>query len=563
MTPIRELIEGFDEVGSFEIPYARLPARARTAYAQEFVRWSDIGGESERSLLSRPKAGQSTVRAVLAAAEDAVAANRRARTQGVRVAPEVAVARLLDELGQRDRILLSARVWTDQPRSLTAVAEQLGLSPSSVQRIQPRALARFAELIADPVHFTIARWAAELGDSLGLYAPTRFVNDRLHRIGVDPESESARVLLYLAGPYTSRGGWFETSAGRDHAGAAVDAVFERYGAPTTQILFEALVGGGIAPDVVAAYLHNEAGLRRMGDVWIRWTGTLADKIAAVLQVLGSPAVPEAIVDALGGEASLRAIQDALYADDRFVRTSRTTWGLRADGTRVYTGIFDELGTRIDAAGGSIDISELVNDVLSSVSDIDEQSIRLCLNTLAFVTDGALVRRRNDVDDFPPVDPLYTVRGAFRRGDNEIRLALTVTGEMARGSSRPIPPAAAAAIGVLPGERREFRGPYGDIGVVWRLWSTNGPNIGSLRPLVLATVAVPGDTLVLAFRLDDVSVAAECISADVTGLDRLALLLGAPVTDARAALAASVGCPRDTVGQTLRERGDGGLADLIE
>jgi hypothetical protein len=370
-------------------------------------------------------------------------------------------------------------------------------------------------------------------------------------------------LLYLAGAYASRDGWFEISAGRDHAGAAVDAAFERCSTPSTEMLSEALVGGGMAAEVVAAYLEKDAGLRRTGDVWIRWTGTLADKVAAVLQILGSPTNPETIVDAFRGEASLRAIQDVLYADDRFIRTSRTTWGLRAGGTRAYTGVFDELATRIDSAGGSVDISGLVDDVLASVPDIDEQSIRLCLNTLAFVIDGDLVRRRTDDDEFPPVEPLYTVRGAFTNGNNEIRLALTITDEMARGSSRPIPPAAAAAIGVLPGHRREFRGPHGDIGVVWRLSSTNGPNIGSLRPWVLATGAVPGDTLVLAFRLDDVSVAAERISADVTGLDRLALLLGAPVTDAGAALAASVGCPRDTLGQTLRERGDGDLADLIK
>lgn len=565
MTPIHELIEGLDEVGSFEIPYARLPARARTAYSAEFVRWSDIAGESERSLLSRPKAGRATVRALLSAAEDAVAANRRARASGDQIAVPEAVERALGELARRDRMLLSARVWPDQPRSLPVVAAKLGVSPSWVQRNLPRARAAFAELLTNPVHATIARRAVDLGASLGSYAPARFVDDELGRIGVNPGSEAARVLLYLAGPYTSRGGWFENARahGRDNAAAAVDAVFERCSSTSTEVLSEALVSAGMVPEVVAAYLDSEAGLRRMGDVWIPWTGTLADKVAAALEVLASPAVPESIADAFAGEVSLRAIQDALYADDRFVRTSRTTWGLRADGIRTYTGIFDEVATRVDAAGGSIAISDLVDDVMASVPDIDEQSIRLSLNTLAFVTEGALVRRRTDDDEFPPVEPLCTVRGAFRNGDNEIRLAITVTDEMVRGSSRPISPSVAAAVGVAPGTRRAFRGPYGDIAVVWRLSSTNGPNIGSVRPLALATDAVPGDTLVLAFRLDGASVSVERIGAHVTSVDRLALLLGGPVTDVGTALAASVDCPRDILEQTLRDRGDGDLADLID
>lgn len=143
------------------------------------------------------------------------------------------------------------------------------------------------------------------------------------------------------------------------------------------------------------------------------------------------------------------------------------------------------------------------------------------------------------------------------------MALTVTDEMVRGSSRPIPPAIAAAIGVIPGERREFRNPYGDIGVVWRMSSTNGPNVGSVRPLALATGAVTGDTLVLVFRLDDASVAVERIGAELASRDGLALLLGGPVTDAGAALAVSIGCARDGLEQTLRDRGDDDLADLID
>jgi len=63
-------------------------------------------------------------------------------------------------------------------------------------------------------------------------------------------------------------------------------------------------------------------------------------------------------------------------------------------------------------------------------------------------------------------------------------------------------------------------------------------------------------------LDEASVGVECTGASVSAIERLALLLGGPVGDPGAVLATSVGCPRDALEQTLRDLGDGDLADLI-
>ena len=71
------------------------------------------------------------------------------------------------------------------------------------------------------------------------------------------------------------------------------------------------------------------------------------------------------------------------------------------------------------------------------------------------------------------------RGAFRCGDNEIRLALPVNADVLR-SGQPIHPAVASVLGVDPGHRRLFTTLYGQISVLWRLSSTNGPSIGSIR-----------------------------------------------------------------------------------
>ena len=99
-------------------------------------------------------------------------------------------------------------------------------------------------------------------------------------------------------------------------------------------------------------------------------------------------------------------------------------------------------------------------------------------------------------------------------------------------------------------------------VAWRLSSTNGPSIGSLRAAALATAAELTDTLVLAFGLDDGSLHVARISAEVAGLERLGLLLGRTVRNPAAALATSLNCRRADVAAVLRGRGDDDLADLI-
>lgn len=63
-TQLRDLVEGFDSVGSFAVPYARLPRRLG-AYAEEFPRWADFASKTPQALILRPKLGGSAVRALI------------------------------------------------------------------------------------------------------------------------------------------------------------------------------------------------------------------------------------------------------------------------------------------------------------------------------------------------------------------------------------------------------------------------------------------------------------------------------------------------------------------
>ena len=534
-TPLRDLVEGMDEIGSLMIPYARLPRRLG-AYAQEFPQWSDIAGQSPHALLSRPKVGVAAVRALVQAAQDAVKTHRTTADAGS-VGAEAAVARLVGQLDDFDRAILSARVWAPRPQSQRVLAERLGVHPVSVQRNQPRAQARFAELLADPAHREVGEHAAEIGRRLGPYLPANVVDVELRRLGIDPSSQSAQVLLHVAGPYMPRSQWVENTAtgGHTQVAAAVAAVFAGDPAPSTDSLLHALASLGISSGIALTYLESQVQLRRFGDIWVRWTGdTTANMAEAVLHVLGAPATAEAIFATIGAEGgmSLVTVNSALSEDYRFIRASRRTWGLRAWGFTEYAGIAHAIGARIDAGGGTAKVNDLIVDLLAAYPDVAESSVRTYLSTLEFIPKAGMVRRRTAADEWPSVPPLNTVQGAFRNGDNEIRLALPVTAEVLRGSGQAIHAAVAAAVGVTPGERRMFVSPHGEVTVFWKLSSTTGANVGSLRAQAVAVGAPTADTLVLAFRLDDASLEATRLGPNEAAMRRLQQLLGHTVRKPR-------------------------------
>lgn len=564
-TRLCDLVAGFDSIGPFTIPYARLPRRLGT-YAEEFSRWADVADQTPQALLSRPKLGAAAVAALIDAAQQAVRIRKATHAAG-KVGAEAAVALLVARLNDFDQTILSALVWTLDPMSYRVAAERLGASPISVHRNLPRARARFAELLADPAHQEVNEHANAIRRRLGPYLPTHVADVELRRLGLDPGGRAAQVLLHIAGPYARDGQWVESTAGEvgghRQARAAVDAVFETTGAPSTSALLQALEDLGMPPGVALTYLEEQEPLRRFGDVWVRWVSeTTGDMTEAALHVLGAPATAEAIRATIGADRiRLDTLNGRLSEDDRFVRASRRTWGLRAWGLPEYAGIAHAVGVRIDAGGGQANVDDLVADLLRTIPDIGESSVRTFLDTLEFVINANVVRRRTKADGWPPMPPLNRARGAFRNGENEIRVAIPVASDLLRGSGQRIHSAIATAVGVNPGQRRTFTSPHGHIVLHWKLSSTTGANVGSLRAQAIAVGATAGDTLVLALRQADASLDVARLRAGEDPMAKLSALLGRRVDDPVTALATGLDCQPNEVEMILRRRGDDELADL--
>lgn len=561
--PIGELVAGLDTVGALAIPYARLPRRAFTAYAGEFVRWSDLAGQTVESLLERRWAGESTVKALLAAAENAVASYRAAQ-KAPGVGASTAVHRLLSEMSERDVAVLAAQVWPDQPQPQSLVAEQLGVSKVWLTRNRHRIVARFGELLDDPVHRCVQESADRLRSRLGSYAPASLVAAELHGMDIDSiDNIAAQVLLFVAGPYRAHDGWFTntTTMGDQCAARAVEAVFSTHEAPSTGKLTRALAGSGMSAEAAEAYLQTHmAGFKRFDNVWVEWGESYADRFTGVLQMLGKPATAETLTQIAGIETKAKNAQSLLSVDPRFVRASRVTWGLRTWDLVAYSGISDELATRIQSAGGRIAIDALVESLGSDFLDVAETSVRAYLRTLAFIVEDGMVRLRTEADKLPSVAPPTTVRGVYRCGSHEIRWSFPVSRDVLRGSSIAVPAPVASAIGMEPAATRVFANPIGDLSVTWPLDSVRGPLTGSIRRLANQHDAALGDTLVLVFNSQNATVQADLVRAATTGTSRLQQILGRPVHGG-AALARSLGCRPSEVEQVLRRRGDHDIADI--
>jgi hypothetical protein len=551
---VRDLVAGFDTIGSFSIPYARLPRRLGT-YAEEFPRWADVGDQTPEALLLRPKLGEAAVRALIEAAQHSVQVRRDTVAAGP-VGADAAVARLVGELDDFDREILAGQVWASEPIPQHALADRLGVNPVSVSRNLPRARARFAELLSDPAHHEVGEHAERIRQRLGPCLPVDVAELELRRLSLDPASQTAAVLLRVAGPYTRRGGWMDTDGSHARALAAVEAVFDELGAPSTDALLDTLTGLGLSTGVALTFLETRLKLRRFGDAWVRWpSDTTLHMVEAALHLLGTPATAEAIHAMIeprdSSGVSVDRVKAVLSQKNQFIRTSRTTWGLRRWGVSEYVNIAHAIGECIDAAGGKAAVATVFAELRARYPDVSEASIRTYLQTLAFVQAKGVVRRRTKADPWPALPPLSAIRGVFRSGvSNEIRVAHLVTTEVLRGSGQALHEAVADALGVRPGEQRTFTSAHGPVTVHWKLASTSGVAIGSLRAHAQAAGAIAGDTLVLVFKLYDATLEAVRIGADDTTDDQVRKLVGHAVRKPSAALAAAL----DDVSARGRRRG---------
>lgn len=555
--PLHQVIDGLDEIAAQPIPYNWLPGRARTFYGTDFTTFGDLAEESITTLIDRPKGGVGTVKAILTAARHAVELARTTPAGAVDENLATSIRRMLNRLSDYDYTVLAARGWALDPQTIPVTATQLGVAPVNIQRNQPRALRRLTDLLTDPTHTAITTAAAELRRRLGPLTCEQVARRALDEVGLDLGDDAGQLLLHLAGPYARKDTWLEDTSvdGLATATRTIDVAIAEHGAPTHELLTRALVELGIATRTADTFINSRPGLRRSGDKWVRWGSTTVEKAEAALHLCAVPSSAARIADTIGEGCPERSVRDALYHDRRFVRTTKQNWALRRWGLPEYTGVFSEIALRLQAHRTPVSTQAIIDDLTTAFPDVSESSVRSYLSAPGFIIEHGKVRRRTKRDGWPAVAALNTVRGVFRNGPNEIRVAMPVTFELLRGSGQTFAPALATALGIHPEQQRHFTGPHADITLFWRENALNGASVGSLRGLATTLNAALDDTIVLIFNTEAGTVEASLLNAEHDNPTRLKVLLGSPTDDPAAALARALACTPEQLRPLLLRRGE--------
>lgn len=561
----RAVVPDVDTVGPQLIPYARIGGRSPKAYAAHYRSWSDVAGQKITDLLTHRGAGVRTVEQLIDAGRDAVAANRMAQMR--RELPlGAAVQELLSRLDPHDRTVLECRLWAAEPVPRDQLERELGVGSRVSERQQTRARRRFQELLTEPLHRLVAARAYALGSELGPYVPASMVSEQLKAMGVDPASETARVLLFIAGPYTPRGDWFENRSlgGRRAVVADVDAVFAENPAPRLRALAAAVAQHHMPAAVVPA-LMDSLPVRRFGAAYVRWGSTPAMQIAAFLRSVGHPLTPEEVVDGIGDGylTPVRARETLINLQNKrlFARASKSTWGLREWGAPEYRGIAEAIRERIAAAGGSAPAADTAAELVATFPDISARSVQSYMQSWAFVTEDGMIRVRTDHDPLPKVRHWRRTRGVFAAGDGKFNVLRPVTSELLRGTSATAG-RLAGALGVAPGGRETFTGPDGnEVTVSWLLDAPGAPHIGSLRGMALSAGAAEGDSIVLTFTPAERTVTVTRLPARTPVLETLKRVTNKR-TVTKQTVAASLECAVDDAADVLVQRGDDALGRAV-
>jgi hypothetical protein len=483
--------------------------------------------------------------------------------------------------GQRHLEVLQRRL-SFEPPTLDELGREFHVTRERIRQIQKATEEKLAAAAARPECAEIRWRALELRRRLGSGIPLKGSTADEALAGAcrgipQPHVPTARtILLWLAGPYRldRRTGWLHTGPSTEIGPPPTPSLFHELVDEDDRIDLDALRGRaaavGFVPDAIDSWVRDHCPIRVIQGIAFWWHGSVADKAATVLAVLGRPAECEELNRVIGEGHSPRGLRNRLLDDERFVRTDRVRVGLRRWGLEEYTGIVDEIGEEIEHRGGESDLEDLVRTVTERFS-LKASSVANYTTVPRFVVEAGRIRLRRPDEPFIPERTLAEEAGCYLLGEDCCTYRIRIDADVLRGSGRPLPQGLGAWLGVLPGARRQFRFPSGSTVLVsWPDSALMGPALGSIRSEVLANGGSEGDHVLLEFDRAGDEVVATIVKPlqleTAEGWRRLGLLTGIQADDegeVEGLLARAVGAAtRADLPRRLHERGEDELRNLI-
>jgi len=529
----------------------------------QLSRWWQVRGEEERSLFAvtieegAPGELQEVVQRINAVTPDDMAPRTTA------LDPVADLTALLDQLDERQILVLRERFLAANPKTLNDLGMILGVTRERARQIEKS----LKDLLVRTFHYGTA-----IGNLLASMQveirPIAALPRLLHR---HPELDRTvpgldvplwLVLDRLDDHFEVADGWAaapNVSVAREHTQGLIEDYANEHGVVEIGPLSVSI---GMPAAELAAWLTWCGYVQYQGKILIR-TRSAGDHAAAVLSIAGTPLPLDDLHALMGSDRSIRTIANALAEDERFIRTDRASWGLQEWNLEEYRGIRQEIDREIMAAGGEIALNELVASILNRF-DVSASSIQTYSASGDYETVRGMVRRREKphMNRKSPAD----TRRMFRHGDSW-HLRITVTNDHLRGSGFPVPTGVAALLGCEQGGIVQLSSRLGDQPI---RWTGPQPSCSTIKRFLNVLEAREGSVVFLEFgpnRSFDITTAPDL---GPRPLERAVALTGAAGVEgdnltavlAEAAGLAADAKPRHILAAYYR-RGDEDIAALLE
>ena len=471
----------------------------------------------------------------------------------------------IDLLPARERRIFDSRIaGMGGGLTLQELADEFGITRERVRQIGSRLQRRFSEFVETPEGLPIRWRLRSLRKRIGVAIPESHLTSLLSTI--DGDARYGSLLLRFAGPYDRDSNWrvLASAVGEDPT-TAIKATADEYGRIDRGRASHLLNRWGLEPSLHEGWLTRDGSIRGINGKLVRWKGSISERLTFALADVGKPATVETLMAHIGEERTRNSAVNALSADPRIVRASRTEWALASWGLPVYLGIAQSIRQLMDKHGKPLQIKEVVERMYVDFG-IVESSTRAYCNAAMFVTEKGWMRMRRDGEPYSYArhSPGQSA-GVFCLGPSKVALLIEVDKNVLRGSGRNLPSGVGHWLNVAVGDHLVFEGPARHaVTITFPETSFLGPSLGSTRSLAEHAGAQAGDYLTMIFDRSDMSVEARATPKKVfeRSWDLVARLSGIQPESRLSGLANSLGCGPGEAVERLRERKDHVILDAL-
>ena len=477
--------------------------------------------------------------------------------------------RCIGSMDARAQLILSRRLFANQPETLDELGQRFGVTRERVRQIESVARADLVGLLeTDGMLDLVSAAAREL---VGTVLPLADLIEFMPALGRIVEAAGLpawRVLDRLDDAYEIEDGWCASPTI-----AAAQMV-------TQTKLYELANQHGVVRiedlDPLNPNQPQDTGRQSLRD-WLAYSGyvihggyvftrtqSVGDRAASILSATGAPMASQDILDRFDVERTLSSLKNALASDDRFERVDRDRWALAEWGLESYSGVRAKVREEVERGGGQVDLDTVVERITGQYS-VTASSVVAYASAPPFETRDGVVRLASPGRGDASKSPART-RRLYRR-DGAWLYRVKVTRDHLRGSGSPAPIAIAGILGLQYGLTCQLTSALGPQSISW---TAIQPAFGTIRRfLVAADLAI--DCEIFLVIGDDGSFSVEPVGTGGTGpVERALAMVGAVECAARrqprVALAEAIGLPADSPAGSViggyRERGDGDVADLL-